>query len=115
MSATDANKVNWRGTDQGDKLKTTATNTQFVGVWQRSFDVFVVWPNNESGFSALAGSCRLFNGKFGDPGIDCMGFWWSSTLYNNQAYYRYLDYNKSNVFRFYADKRYGCSIRCVKD
>jgi hypothetical protein len=26
-----------------------------------------------------------------------------------------LDYKKAGVFRFYVDKNYGMSVRCVKD
>jgi uncharacterized protein (TIGR02145 family) len=109
MSAGDADKVNWRGTHEGEKLKMQGT-----AMWQPYGDV---WATNESGFSALAGSCRLFNGIWGDPGIQFTGFWWSSTLNsaNNQAWYRHLDYKKTNVFRFYGPQTYGFSVRCIKN
>ncbi|MFI5151003.1 MAG: fibrobacter succinogenes major paralogous domain-containing protein [Bacteroidia bacterium] len=115
MSANDTGKVNWRGTNEGDKLKREKATAQIYGAWQDADNVFQVWPNNQSGFSALAGSCRLFNGTWGDPGPGGTGFWWSSTLFGYQPWYRYLDYNKSNIFRYHGDKRYGFSVRCVKD
>lgn len=108
MSQADADKVNWRGTDQGDKLKVQAPTDWASGT---------SWGTNESGFTALAGSCRLFNAAWGNPGTSNTAFWWSSTTHtsDNQAWYRYLDHNNSNVFRYHASKNYGMSIRCVKD
>ncbi len=109
MSQADASGVNWRGGHEADKMKVASPQgwTQFQDIWS----------NNESGFSALAGSCRLFNGIWGDPGAGAMGFWWASSSHpnNDQAWYRYLDYKKTNVFRYYGPKTYGMSIRCVKD
>ena len=107
MSSTDADKLSWRGNTEGEKLKIEAPQG-----WTTYDDV---WSTNESGFSALAGSCRLFNGTWGSPGLFATGFWWSSTSAGNDAWYRYLDYKKTNVFRFYGSKKYGFSIRCVKD
>lgn len=108
MSAAEADKLTWRGSDEGDKLKSNIQDD-----WASFGDVF---STNESGFSALAGSCRLFNSLWGDPGLKSTGFWWTSSSYDtDQAWYRYLDYKNSNVFRSHADQHYGFSIRCVKD
>ncbi len=107
MSSSEADKVSWRGNDEGEKLKIEAPQG-----WTTYGDV---WATNESGFMALAGSCRLFNGTWGSPGLFATGFWWTSTSASNDGWYRYLDYKKTNVFRFYAPKNYGFSIRCVKD
>jgi len=110
MSQSDADKMNWRGTNEGNKLKTVGQNG-----WNASSDVYNVWGTNESGFSALAGGCRMFNGIWGNPALWSTGFWWSVSELNNEAWYRYLDYQKPNVFRFYGPKTYGFSIRCVKN
>lgn len=110
MSPEDADKLSWRGTHEGEKLKATGVDN-----WLQYANV---WATNESGFSALAGNCRLFNGKGGDPfGSGYMGFWWTNTedTISHQAWYRYLDYKNANVFRFYGPKTYGFSVRCVKD
>ncbi len=109
MSASDANNINWRGTNEADKLK-----IQSYENWQVSNNVF---STNESGFTALAGSCRVFNNEWGTPGLGSIGFWWTSTLNpsTNQAWYRYLDYKSSQVFRNYVSKNYGFSVRCIKD
>lgn len=110
MEASAVNKTGWRGTTEGDALKQTG-----IPNWYR-YDP--VWATNSSGFSALAGSCRIQNGQYGDPGPRYTGFWWTSTASvsdTSAAWYRYLDYKSSAVFRQYVSKRYGCSIRCVKD
>ena len=107
MSATDADKLNWRGNNEGDKLKTEGP---LGWIFHEN-----IWGTNESGFSALGSACCVFNGYFADPGLQATGFWWSSSTHENQAWYRYLDYKKSNVFRYYGPKTYGFSVRCVKD
>jgi uncharacterized protein (TIGR02145 family) len=111
MSATDANSTNWRGTNEADKLK-----IQSYENWQ-DLHSDALFSTNESGFTALAGSCRIFNSIFGYPGLGSTGFWWTSTSNssNNKAWYRYLDYKSSQVFRNYVSKNYGFSVRCVRD
>ena len=69
---------------------------------------------NESGFTALPGGYRSLNGTFRVLGIT--GYWWSSTEYSTSyAWYRYLDYNHSDVFRRYYNKENGFSVRCLRD
>lgn len=112
MSATEADKVNFRGTHEGEKLKEKGSSN-----WA-NFNNYETYATNESGFSALAGNCILPDGTSGQPsGFVYTGFWWSSTEHteNNEAWYRHLDYKKANVFRFYGPKNYGFSVRCVKD
>ncbi len=107
MSQENTDKLNWRGNNEGDKLKAEGP----LG-WSFYENV---WGTNESGFSALGGCCCVFNGYFGNPGLQSTGFWWSSSLKDEQAWYRYLDYKNSNIFRYYGPKTYGFSVRCVKD
>jgi uncharacterized protein (TIGR02145 family) len=69
---------------------------------------------NESGFSALPGGYRSSNGYFYDMGS--YAYFWSSTeSYSYYAWYRYLYYDYSQVSRHYDYKRYGFSVRCVRD
>jgi len=108
MSAAEAGKVGWRGAHEGEKLKIQSPQnwTDFEGVWS----------TNESGFSALAGSCRLHDGSWGDPGLAATGFWWTSGSYSGEeSWYRYLDYKNANVFRSHCNSGYGFSVRCVKN
>jgi len=108
MDASDANLMSWRGTDQGNKLKI------YTG-WKKPGDIYSSWGTNESGFTALGGGCCMYNGVWGNPGTFSTGFWWTSSTYNGLPIYRYLDYNKANVFRFYGQPTYGFSIRCIMD
>ncbi|MEI6062322.1 MAG: fibrobacter succinogenes major paralogous domain-containing protein [Bacteroidota bacterium] len=110
MNKDDAEKMNWRGEDQGNRLKITGGNTVD---WAKSDDEYSIFGTNESGFAAVGGACRMFNGEWGE--ITHTTFWWTSSMSENNAWYRGLDYNKKNVFRYYGLRNYGFSIRCVKD
>ena len=109
MSLNEADKSSWRGTNQGEKIKSSGLDywASYGGVW----------GTNESGFSALAGGCRLFDGTWSVPGgISYMGFWWTNSDHpSGEAWYRYLDYKNANVFRSHTLKTYGFSVRCVKN
>ncbi|CAN5506659.1 fibrobacter succinogenes major paralogous domain-containing protein [soil metagenome] len=108
MESGEADKFGWRSSNVGDMLKVKGP----IG-WTRYGEV---WGSNESGFSGLAGSCRLYNGIWGDPGLFATGFWWVKTNFaDDQSFYRYLDYKSSAVFRSHVSKSYGMSIRCIKD
>jgi uncharacterized protein (TIGR02145 family) len=88
-----------------DRLKETGTD-------------YWVSPNaeatNESGYTALPGGLRYWDGVFHDFGFG--GYWWTSTEYSEtQALFRYMDYEYSNVFGFNNRKNNGFSIRCLRD
>ena len=69
---------------------------------------------NKTGFSALPGGFRNFNGAFND--ISEIGYWWSSTIDNSMdAYGRYIDYDDSEVSSYSNKKLNGFSVRCIKD
>jgi len=110
MSQAQADSNNWRGYDQGNKLKIVGGSASY---WMKSDDVYTIFGNNQSGFTALGGACRVFDGQWGD--LTHTAFWWTSTTKDANAWYRSLDYNKPNVFRYYGPKTYGFSVRCVKD
>lgn len=108
MPGTEIEKLNWRGSSEGDMLKVAAPFD-----WTRFGSV---WGNNKSGFNALSGGCILSNGHWSNPGLNATGFWWSSTQTSEgKLWFRHLDYKKSGIFRFYESKNYGMSVRCVKD
>ncbi len=79
------------------------------------------WPppntgaTNESGFTGLPGGFRnTNNGYYGNMGI--YGYFWSSTEnYNYSAWNRLLNYNYSDIVRYYYNKRNGFSVRCIRD
>lgn len=106
IPGTEADQTSWRGTTAVEKLLPQAS----VG-WPTTYLVF---GTNESGFSALPGGCKVFNGEVGD--LASTGYWWSSSNRDPQnAWYRNLSCTNNAVFRYYANKRYGFSVRCVKD
>lgn len=108
MNVSDIEKLNWRGSREGDMLKIQAPSD-----WIKYGDV---WGNNKSGFSAISGGCILPNGKWSNPGLNSTGYWWTSTSNSQEnLWFRHLDYKKSNIFRFYESKGYGMSVRCVRN
>lgn len=81
---------------------------------------FVHWKNpntgatNETGFTALPGGQRFYLGSFDSKEYN--GFWWSSTAANDSmAWYRSLSYGFSIIDGDARLKRFGQSVRCVKD
>ncbi len=74
---------------------------------------------NSSGFSGLPGGIRIItsgvnNGKFADIGT--RGDWWSSTeVSSDSALFRSLSYLHSEAYRYSNTKKYGFSVRCLKD
>lgn len=89
----------------GKKMKETGTTH-----WQSPNE----GATNESGFTGLPGGHRHINGFFDN--INIYGYWWSATEYDaNRAILRRLYYNNSTVESNSNDKRYGFSVRCVKD
>lgn len=66
------------------------------------------------GFAALPGGYRYYNGSFYDLGY--YAFFWSSTERgSSNTWYRKLYYDLPRVYRNYYDKRYGFSVRLVRD
>lgn len=76
------------------------------------------WANsgngtNASGFNALPGGYRGFNGEFSD--IDHHSNWWSSTESGeNFASFRSLGFISSGIGEVEANKLVGLYVRCIK-
>jgi uncharacterized protein (TIGR02145 family) len=69
---------------------------------------------NETGFTGLPGGHREYGGNF--DYINWGGGWWCATEANpNDASIRYLDYGAWDLWNYLEDKRYGRSVKCVKD
>jgi uncharacterized protein (TIGR02145 family) len=104
MSVANQETVGWRGNNnEGGALKAITNWTS---------------PNtgatNSSGFTALPGGFRHFNGPYGYRGFD--GDWWSSTESDfSFAWHRVLTYGLSIGSRSASAERYGFSVRCVKN
>lgn len=97
----------------GGKLKEAGTTH-----WQSPN----IGATNESGFTALPGGDRFFMGRFNGVKIGSGGVWWSSSLgyeglpchYAMSCSYGYV-YSKCGDLIMRDDKKYGLSIRCIKD
>ncbi len=101
MSPGSADGLEWRGIDEGEKMKTTYG-------WNDNGN-----GTNSSGFSALPGGVDMRNGYF--SGIRGNGFWWTATSYNpGYKFIRKLDVTK-RVWRDYVQPTSAYSVRCVKD
>lgn len=103
MTQSQANATDWRGTDEGGKLKSTTD-------WES--------PNtgatNSSGFSALpSGRRRPDNGL--SEFIDLIILLWTSEIGTYNSIVRSLHYNKSEIYRGLADNKYGAYIRCLRE
>jgi len=69
---------------------------------------------NETGFTALPGGYRYYDGTFNDFGY--YGGWWSATEGGaDGAWHRHMEGSYSYVLRYGYDKEVGFSVRCVRD
>ncbi len=106
MSESEANHSDYRGNSEGGKLKEPGTshwNSPNTGA------------DNSSGFSGLPGGYRgAFNGYYANMGNGAY-FWSTSQSNTSNAWYRYLNYKRSEIYRGYLFKICGFSVRCVRD
>ena len=96
--------VLWRGTDAGTKLKS-------VTGWATGNNA-----TDEFDFTALPAGHRdgTTDGAFRE--MVSYGYWWARTENNGTtAWYRSLRYDYAKANRYYINKKYGYSIRCIKD
>ncbi|MDA9126765.1 fibrobacter succinogenes major paralogous domain-containing protein [Flavobacteriaceae bacterium] len=70
--------------------------------------------NNSSGFNAFPEGFRFNDGSFYNEGNNAY-FWSSTENGTDNAWYRVLDSNVSNLFRVYGIKQFGFSVRFVRD
>ena len=88
---------NSRGTDEGQRLKSTSPN------WDGT---------NAVGFSGLPAGFRFTSG--GNPfNVGSDGYWWSSSPSSSDAWRRSLHSGDSDVLRGISSQAYGNSVRCV--
>ncbi|MCF8347079.1 MAG: fibrobacter succinogenes major paralogous domain-containing protein [Bacteroidales bacterium] len=107
IGETEADAVKYRGSDEGSKL------ADFRTLWYdgklKQNGAF-----GQSGFAAVPASFRYDKGQFSMPGYEA--FWWTSAEFNpNFAWCRGLNYGYSTIFRYTNEKKYGFSVRCVKN
>jgi uncharacterized protein (TIGR02145 family) len=104
--------VNFLGGDlvAGGKMKSRGTIEQGTGLWNAPNE----GATNESGFSAIPGGSRDYNGNFWHKGVYAR-FWSSTQDYNDLVWVRFPEFSTSVLNRSYATTFNGFSIRCTKD
>jgi len=104
MTVEETNIFHLRGEGMGTKLKSEkgweTKNGRKLGY-------------NESGFNALPGGYRLWDGTYHEIGR--RGSWWTSTPENQYGLRRGLFLNDSRIDIDAATVSLGFSVRCVKD
>ena len=95
------------GSDAGGKMKEEGDENWI----ETDLDV-----TNSSLFTGLPGGICINNGSFHLVGYH--GYWWTSTTPSNDvetAWNRSLNYNSNILCRSFDDKKYGFSVRFIKD
>jgi uncharacterized protein (TIGR02145 family) len=101
-------------TDENKYAKSIASNTLWSFSDKPGSPGANLEENNCTGFSALPGGFRFYNGEFESIGEG--GNWWSSTEINTDfAFFRFLYSNSRWLEWGGSPKRYGFSVRLVKD
>lgn len=109
------NGYNFNDSTSGNYFaKSLAANTD----WYQSIKIAAIGNdltrNNKSGFTALPSGYRSSDGSFHNLGF--FGFWWSPlNMIGDTEYFRTLNYNNWNELKASYSKKYGLSVRCVKD
>jgi uncharacterized protein (TIGR02145 family) len=109
-----ANGYNWDGTTSGNKIaKSMAATTD----WKISTQAGAIGndpaKNNRSGFSALPGGARYYDGTFLYFGNT--GAWWCATEGNTKgSWLKYLYCNSDSIDGYSGNKSPGFSVRLVK-
>jgi len=110
---------NGNNSDGKSKDNKIAISLASTTEWKASSDTASVGynlsVNNSSGFTALPGGYRYYDGSFYNLGN--MGIWWSSSkLPISEEVYRNAYYiNNKTVGKDFVSGYYGASVRCVKD
>ena len=107
MSLTDANKIGYRGIDEGSKIAGNETLWADGGLDQNvNFGT--------SGFVGLPGGNLFVNGSFFS--LTTGANFWSSSESGSGVWNRHLNYRYPKLYRTSANsKASGYSIRCLKD
>ena len=102
MSPDEATNIGYRGTDQGDQMKSTFG-------WLDDGN-----GTNSSGYSGLPGGVRESSGIYNHNGTS--GYFWSSSSEDGgSSWDRVLDFDKEVVVRNISQNQRGFSVRCIKD
>lgn len=107
MSQADANDEGYRGFNEGSQLAHSAD--LWANGYLKENPVF-----GTSGFLAIPGGGRRYNGTFGHLG-DNSNFWTATEKDQSVAWGRHIYAGYSTVHRYSDIKSDGFSVRCVRD
>ena len=103
MSQNEADNGDWRGTNEGSKLKTTSG-------WDSNGN-----GTNEVGFTALPAGYRKYSGgSFATLGYST-DWWLAASEGSTISWRRGLNSNNTDIARTTYNKKEGFSVRCVRD
>jgi uncharacterized protein (TIGR02145 family) len=105
MSETAANAFGWRGTKEANALV-----TKYSKGWP---EFSPLYGEDTYGFNAVPGGCITLLNVVNSGSNSA--FWWTSSKDNDEAYYRYIDYQQTRILRSKTSPLYGMSIRCIKE
>ena len=110
-----ANGYNYDGTPTENKIaKAMASTTGWISYTGTGAPGYDQSLNNDSGFNAFPEGYRDDNGSFNNEGGNAI-FWSSTENDSNDAWYRYLSFNSSYLYRPNNNKQGGFSVRFVRD
>jgi uncharacterized protein (TIGR02145 family) len=101
LTSVEVETMGWRGTDEGNHLKSSDTDSP---PWNGS---------NSSGFSGIPGGGLLEQSGF--EGYGTQTHWWSTTQLDNGAIVRGLSSEVPQIERTVQSTQSGLSIRCIKN
>lgn len=109
------NGYNWDGTTSGNKIgKSLAAKTDWITSDTQGQVGNDLSSNNSSGFSALPGGWRYYDGDFIFQ--SSISLWWCAPVSGvSRAYYRGLRYNEGCIDRNHHNRECGFSVRLVRD
>ena len=106
MSQIEAANLGWRGTNEGSEIAGQ------IDLWISSGELTENSEFGTSNFSAVPAGHR--NPDYSISDFADLGFgtgWWSAT----DSYAREIHHRNSSIYRNSFDRRYGFSVRCVRD
>ena len=105
MDSSETELMAWRGQDEVNDILPQNSNN-----WPTAS---VHFGNNKYALSINPGGVVLYNGMVSASSLEA--YFWTATHNPQQAIYRSISYQRTQIFRQYADMRYGMSVRCVKN
>ena len=105
MDSAEAELYAWRGNDEVNLILSEGSNN-----WPT---YSVHFGSNTFGLNIQPGGIVQYQGLTSANGLEA--YFWTSTLKGSEAIYRSISHQRTQIFRQSADKRYGMSIRCVKN